>query len=92
MTSPPDSVVHWDYTLVEGTSDVVTLGQRCPSCRGSRVYQSRRRLFDIPFRLLFMKAVRCGECDQRFYRPRWIATPVRERRQPRVVPIKRASA
>ena len=68
---------------------MITLGRFCPSCRGSRIFQSRRRSYDLPFWLLLLKGVRCGECDYRFYRPRFFKALPRVKR---VLQMERRSA
>jgi hypothetical protein len=68
-----------------------TLGRTCPLCHGTRIYQSHFRVFDLPFLLFLYVGVRCGECDNRFYRPRFIRALPRNKRT--VVQInKRVSA
>ena len=66
---------------------LLTLGRLCPFCRGSCIYQSRLRLVDIFFRVFLLSAVRCGECDHRFYRLRFHRALPRERRRFGVVEI-----
>ncbi len=72
---------------------MLTFGRSCPYCRGSRIYISRPRFFDLPFRFFLFAGVRCGECDERFYRLRFYKALPRERPHSRVVEIsKRISA
>ncbi len=72
---------------------LLTFSRSCPYCRGSRIYVSRPRFFDLPFRLFLFVGVRCGECLERFYRWRFYKALPRKDPQSRVVKInKRISA
>lgn len=43
---------------------------RCPGCKGTDVHRSRTRWYDLPFRLMSLRAYRCHSCLRRFYRRR----------------------
>ena len=50
----------------------------CPRCGFTEFNPSRIRIFDWPFYLVGMIALRCASCDHRFYRHR-LATPMSDR-------------
>jgi hypothetical protein len=57
----------------------------CPSCGSHGIYKSRRKglIEHVLHTVFFVSPLRCGACDQRYFRPRFLTPPHADKHQPR---------
>lgn len=49
----------------------------CPHCSDTEIYISTSQsIWEDLMILLLLRPVRCRSCEERFYRPLWVPTPI----------------
>jgi hypothetical protein len=48
---------------------MVAFDRKCPRCSSWEIYKSRFRTLEFLLRFALLRPVRCGDCEQRFFRP-----------------------